>query len=342
MSDPATRTVQPPAGSLFEGYGLGAAYDEMFDRSLQPRPHYQALHRRLLHLAPDEFRRRKAMTDLSMLQDGVGFTVYRQEEGIERVWPMDPVPRIIPAAEWQRIEQGLAQRLTTLNLFLKDVYHDQFILRDRVLDPRLVYEGAFFRREFMGTAVPRDIYIHICGTDLVRDTDGQYLVLEDNGRTPSGVSYMLQNRQVLKRVFPLAFEQYDVRSNDDYPAALLDVLKYIAPGGRLDPTVVLLSPGLYNSAYFEHSFLAQRMGLEFVEGRDLVGDQNRVFMRTTRGLTRVDVIYRRIDDDFLDPLTFRADSTLGVAGLVNAYRAGNVGLANSIGTGIADDKGVYP
>jgi uncharacterized circularly permuted ATP-grasp superfamily protein len=342
MSDPATRTLAHPAGSLFNGYGLAAAYDEMFDRSLQPRPHYQALHRRLLHVGADEFRRRKAMTDLSMLQDGVGFTVYRQEEGIERVWPMDPVPRIIPAAEWQRIEQGLVQRLTTLNLFLKDVYHDQFILRDRILDPRLVYEGAFFRREFMGTAVPRDIYIHICGTDLIRDADGQYLVLEDNGRTPSGVSYMLQNRQVLKRVFPLAFEQYDVRSNDDYPAALLDVLKYIAPGGRLDPTVVLLSPGIYNSAYFEHSFLAQRMGIELVEGRDLVVDQNRVFMRTTRGLTRVDVIYRRIDDDFLDPLTFRANSTLGVPGLVNAYRAGNVGLANSIGTGIADDKGVYP
>ncbi len=190
--------------------------------------------------------------------------------------------------------------------------------------------------------MPRDIYIHICGTDLVRDADGRYLVLEDNGRTPSGVSYMLQNRQVLKRVFPQVFEQYDVRATDDYPAALLDVLRYIAPGGRPDPTVVLLSPGIYNSAYFEHTFLAQRMGIELVEGRDLVVDQNRVYMRTTRGLERVDVIYRRIDDDFLDPLTFRPDSTLGVPGLVNAYRAGQVALANSIGTGIADDKGVYP
>ena len=190
--------------------------------------------------------------------------------------------------------------------------------------------------------MPRDIYIHVCGTDLIRDADGRYLVLEDNGRTPSGVSYMLQNRQVLKRVFPQVFEQYDVRATDDYPAALLDVLKYIAPGGRPDPTVVLLSPGIYNSAYFEHTFLAQRMGIELVEGRDLVVDQNRVYMRTTRGLARVDVIYRRIDDDFLDPLTFRPDSTLGVPGLVNAYRAGNVALANSIGTGIADDKGIYP
>jgi uncharacterized circularly permuted ATP-grasp superfamily protein len=330
------------ADGLFHGYALGTAYDEMFDDGLAPRPHYEALHQILRRMAPEEFRRRKAMTDLAMLQDGVGFTVYRQEEGIERVWPMDPVPRIIPADEWATIERGLVQRLTALNLFLKDVYHEQMILRDRVIDPRLVCEGGFFRREFMGAPVPRDIYIHICGTDLVRDADGRYLVLEDNGRTPSGVSYMLQNRQVLKRVFPLLFEPYDVRGTDDYPAALLDVLKYIAPGGRDDPTVVLLSPGIYNSAYFEHTFLAQRMGVELVEGRDLVVDRNQVLMRTTRGLARVDVIYRRIDDDFLDPLTFRPDSTLGVPGLVNAYRAGRVALANSIGTGIADDKGVYP
>ncbi len=327
---------------LFQNYTLSDAYDEMFDRSLCIRPHYEELYRELQRLSPEEFRRRKAMTDLSMLQDGVGFTLYRREEGIERVWPMDPVPRIIPAGEWQLIERGLVQRLTALNLFLKDIYHEQHILRDRVVDPRLIYEGAFFRREFMGASVPRDIYIHVCGTDLVRDADGRYLVLEDNGRTPSGVSYMLQNRQVLQRVFPQIFEPYDVRVIEDYPAALLDVLKYIAPGGRPDPTVVLLSPGIYNSAYFEHTFLAQRMGVELVEGRDLVVDQNRVYMRTTRGLQRVDVIYRRIDDDFLDPLTFRSDSTLGVAGVVNSYRAGQVALANSIGTGIADDKGVYP
>jgi uncharacterized circularly permuted ATP-grasp superfamily protein len=327
---------------LFQGYGFGAAYDEMFEGPMRPRPHYEGLFRRLRAISPKEFRHHKAMTDLSMLQDGVGFTVYRQEEGIERVWPMDPVPRIIPAAEWRHIEQGLVQRLLALNLFLKDVYHDQLILRDGVVEPRLVYEGAFFRREFLGAPVPRDIYIHVCGTDLVRAPDGRYLVLEDNGRTPSGVSYMLQNRQVLKRVFPQVFEPYNVRVTDDYPAALLDVLKYIAPGGRPDPTVVLLSPGIYNSAYFEHTFLAQRMGIELVEGRDLVVDNNRVFMRTTRGLARVDVIYRRIDDDFLDPLTFRPDSSLGVPGLVNAYRAGRVALANSIGTGIADDKGIYP
>src|SRR5262245_15099558 len=343
MSGPATpETVEHTLDGPVRGCGLGSAFDELLEPGLRPRPHYQALYRRLRGLSGDEFRRRKAMTDLSMLQDGVGFTVYRQEEGIERVWPMDPVPRIIQAEEWRQIEQGLVQRLTALNLFLKDVYHDQCILRDRVIEPQLVLGGKFFRREFMGAAVPRDIYVHVCGTDLVRDAHGRYLVLEDNGRTPSGVSYMLVNRQVLKRVFPLLFQQYEVRATDEYPAALLDVLKFIAPSGAHDPKVVLLSPGIYNSAYFEHSFLAQRMGIELVEGRDLVVDQNRVTMRTTRGRTRVDVIYRRIDDDFLDPLTFRPDSILGVPGLVNAYRAGNVALANSIGTGIADDKGIYP
>ena len=331
-----------PPVDPFAGYPLGPAYDEMFGPGLAVRPHYQNLYRRLRSLPPTEIRRRKAMTDLSMLQDGVGFTVYRQEEGIERVWPMDPVPRIIPAAEWDHINRGLVQRLTALNLFLKDIYHEQFILRDRVLDPRLVFEGGFFRREFVGAPVPRDVYVHVCGTDLIRDADGTYLVLEDNARTPSGVSYMLTNRQVLKRVFPQLFDGYDVRSTDDYPAALLDVLRYVSPVRHADTTVVLLSPGIYNSAYFEHSFLAQRMGVELVEGRDLVVDNNRVFMRTTRGLRRVDVIYRRVDDDFLDPVTFRTESALGVPGLVNAYRAGHVALANGIGTGIADDKGVYP
>jgi uncharacterized circularly permuted ATP-grasp superfamily protein len=341
-SSVAKTAASVPEESLVAGYELGLAFDEMFDSGLGPRPHYEPLMRRLQQATPDEFRRRKAMTDLSMQQDGVGFTVYRAEEGIERVWPMDPVPRIIPDDEWRRIEAGLVQRITALNLFLWDVYHEQHILRDRVVPPRLVLQGSSFRREFVGVDVPRKIYIHICGTDLIRAADGEYLVLEDNGRTPSGVSYMLQNRQVLKRVFPALFNEYDVLPNDDYPAALLDVLQYIAPESAATPTTVLLSPGMYNSAYFEHSFLAQRMGIELVEGRDLLVDGNRVFMRTTRGLQRVDVIYRRIDDDFLDPLTFRPDSVLGVPGLVNAYRAGNVALANSIGTGIADDKGIYP
>lgn len=327
---------------LFAQYELNSAFDEMFDQPGIPRPHYQAICERLQGMTPDEFQRRKTMTDVSMLHDGCGFTVYRHEEGIERVWPMDPVPRIIPANEWKYIESGLVQRLTALNLFLKDIYSDQHILRDRVIDARLIYEGQFFRQEFVGAKVPRDVYIHICGTDLIRDVDGTYLVLEDNARTPSGVSYMLQNRQVLKRVFPAIFHEYDVRATDEYPTALLDVLRYIAPHNINDPSVVLLTPGIFNSAYFEHTFLAQRMGIELVEGRDLVVDQNRVYKRTTHGLERVDVIYRRIDDDFLDPVTFRPDSSLGVPGLVNAYRAGNVSLANSLGTGIADDKGIYP
>jgi uncharacterized circularly permuted ATP-grasp superfamily protein len=338
----------PPSAQegLFSGYELGAAYDEMFGDLLadvpNPRSHYEPLYHRLRQTSPEDFRRRKAMTDLSMRQDGVGFTVYRADEGIERVWPMDPVPRIIPASEWRQIEAGLTQRINALNLFLWDVYHEQHILRDGVVPAGLVLQGTFFRREFVGVNVPRRIYIHICGTDLIRAADGEYLVLEDNARTPSGVSYMLQNRQVIKRVFPSLFNDYDVLPNDDYPAALLDVLQYIAPESVSQPTAVLLSPGMYNSAYFEHSFLAQRMGIELVEGRDLLVDGNRVFMRTTRGRQRVDVIYRRIDDDFLDPLTFRPDSALGVPGLVNAYRAGSVALANSIGTGIADDKGIYP
>ncbi len=334
----------PPAADseLLADYPLTAAFDEMLDRDLRPRPHYEPLYRRLLSMSAEEFRRRKAMTDLSMRQDGVGFTVYRNDEGIERIWPMDPVPRIIPASEWAVIEAGMVQRLTALNHFLHDIYHEQHILRDRVIDPGLIYGGVYFRREFMGAHVPKGIYIHVCGTDLIRDDQGRYLALEDNGRTPSGVSYMLQNRQVLKRVAPQMFQQYDVRPTEDYPASLLDVLRYIAPPSAADPTVVILTPGIFNSAYFEHSFLAQRMGIELVEGRDLVIDQNRVFMRTTRGLKRVDVIYRRIDDDFLDPLMFRSDSMLGVPGLVNAYRAGHVSLANSIGTGIADDKGIYP
>ncbi|HVJ83315.1 MAG TPA: circularly permuted type 2 ATP-grasp protein, partial [Planctomycetia bacterium] len=253
------------SSDLLSDYALDAAYDEMFAGPEKPREHYETLHQRLATLTGADFRRRKAMTELSMRQEGVGFTVYRQEEGIERIWPMDPVPRIVPAAEWRTIEAGLVQRLTALNLFLKDVYGDQFILRDRRIDPSLVLGGAYYRREFAGAKAPRDIYIHVCGSDLIRDVDGQYYVLEDNARTPSGVSYMLQNRYVLKRVFPQLFDEYEVRATDDYPAALLEVLRYIAPATH-DPTVVLLSPGIYNSAYFEHSYLAQRMGIELVEG----------------------------------------------------------------------------
>ena len=340
MSD----TLQLSDGSppLWGDYEIADAFDEMFVAADEVRPHYASLRASLQHASEEDLRRRKAMTELSMRQDGVGFTVYRAEEGIERIWPMDPMPRIIPADEWQRIEAGLTQRINAINLFLWDIYHEQHILRDKVVPPYLVLQGDSFRREFVGVDVPRRIYVHIAGSDLIRDAGGEYFVLEDNARTPSGVSYMLQNRQVLKRVFPTLFNKYDVLPNDHYPSHLLEVLRHIAPESAIDPTVVLLSPGMYNSAYFEHSFLAQRMGIELVEGRDLLVDNNRVFMRTTRGLQQVDTIYRRIDDDFLDPLVFRPDSVLGVPGLVNAYRAGNVALANSIGTGIADDKGIYP
>ncbi|HEY4671388.1 MAG TPA: circularly permuted type 2 ATP-grasp protein, partial [Gemmatimonadaceae bacterium] len=253
----------------------------------------------------------------------------------------DLLPRIIPADEWDKVERGLVQRITALNLFLHDIYHQQNILRDGVIPKQIVWEAADFRPEFMHFDVPRNVYIHICGTDLVRDRDGNYLVLEDNARCPSGVSYVIENRQTMKRVFPNLLAQYRVRPVEDYSQELLNVLRYIAPHAKQEPNIVLLTPGVYNSAYFEHSFLARSMGIEIVEGRDLVAQGGKVFMRTTKGPKQVDVIYRRINDDFLDPQVFRKDSGLGVPGLVEAYRDGNVSLANSIGTGIADDKAVY-
>ena len=235
----------------------------------------------------------------------------------------------------------MVQRITALNLFLHDIYHEQNILRDGVIPKQIVWEAAHFRPEFMHFDVPRNVYIHICGTDLIRDKEGKYLVLEDNARCPSGVSYVIENRQTMKRTFPSLLGQYRVRPVEDYSQELLNVLRYIAPHAKREPTVVLLTPGVYNSAYFEHSFLARSMGIEIVEGRDLVAQGGKVFMRTTKGHKQVDVIYRRINDDFLDPQVFRKDSGLGVPGIVEAYRDGNVSLANSIGTGIADDKAVY-
>jgi len=239
------------------------------------------------------------------------------------------------------VERGLGQRITALNLFLHDIYHEQKIVHDGIVPAEIIHSAAHFRPEFMGFNVPKDIYIHICGSDLIRDHDGNYLVLEDNARSPSGVSYLLENRQAMKRVFPNLFSRYLVRPVDTYCLELLDVLRYIAPHANPEPTVVLLTPGIYNSAYFEHSFLARTMGIEIVVGADLVVQDGFVYMKTTRGLKRVDVIYRRIDDDFLDPQVFRADSVLGVSGIVDAYRRGNVSLANTIGTGVADDKVTY-
>lgn len=328
--------------SLFESYQTDGFYDEMFLPDGQPRPHYRKLYQRICSMAPDDFRRRCQLADLTLVNQGITFAVYGNEEGVEKPFPFDLIPRIIPADEWDHIERGLKQRLTALNLFLNDVYHDQKILNDRVIPRELVIGAANFRREFLGADPPNGIYVHICGSDLIRDGDGTLRVLEDNLRTPSGVSYVLENRIILTRVLPQLFRDHGVRPVDHYTTQLLRNLRDLAPEQCGDePTVALLTPGIYNSAYFEHAFLAQQLGIQLVEGRDLFVDNNNVFMKTTSGPQRVDVIYRRVDDDFLDPLTFRPDSRLGVPGLVNAYRAGNVSLANSIGTGVADDKVIY-
>lgn len=324
--------------SRYESHG----FDEMFARAGEPRPHYSAIFDRLGRIGADELERRHKVADLSMRQQGITFTVYGRDQGVEQIIPFDPIPRIVAHDEWQRIELGLKQRVRALNLFIHDIYHDRLILKDRVVPAELVVGASGYRREVVGLNVPKDIYVHVSGIDLIRDAEGNYLVLEDNCRTPSGVSYVLKNRQVMKQVFPFLFQQYNVQPIDSYAADLLAVLRNIAPTGCDDPTVAVLTPGLYNSAYYEHSFLARKMGVELVEGRDLVLDRGQIFMKTTKGLQRVDVLYRRVDDDFLDPLCFRRDSALGVAGLMGSFRAGNVGLANGVGTGVADDKGIYP
>jgi uncharacterized circularly permuted ATP-grasp superfamily protein len=327
---------------MFDQYELNGIYDEMFAGPAQVRPHYASAASKLSALGFDAFNKRVRMADLTFRNQGITFTVYKDAAGVEKIFPFDLIPRIVPADEWSHIERGLVQRLTALNLFLQDVYHEQRIIKEKVIPAEMIYGAKFFRREMFGVRVPRNVYIHICGTDLIRASDGTYMVLEDNGRTPSGVSYVLENRAVMKRVFPFLFSAYRVRAIEDYPYNLLQTLRYVAPQHASEPTVVVLTPGTYNSAYFEHSFLARQMGVELVEGRDLIVDNNFVYMRTTGGLRRVDVIYRRLDDDFIDPLTFRPDSVLGVPGLMNAYRCGNVALANACGTGVADDKAVYP
>ena len=322
-------------------YFLDQAYDEMFDADGNVRPHYRLLLDTFSGLPEEELARRKHSADISFRTQGITFTVYGNQEGTERIFPYDMLPRIITGAEWDRIERGLIQRITALNLFLGDVYNDGKILRDGFVPREIVYSCPHFRREMRGLQVPRNVYIAVTGTDLLRLNDGTFVVLEDNLRVPSGVSYMLTSRRVMKRAFPQTFRSYGVRPIEHYPQVLLSALRSLAPEGRPEPTIVLLTPGVYNSAYFEHTYLARQMGIELVEGRDLVIHDNIVYMRTTAGLKRVDVIYRRVDDDFIDPLAFRGDSILGVAGLFNAYRAGNVTLANAFGTGLADDKALY-
>jgi len=328
---------------LTDNYKTEDFFDEMFLEDGGIRPHYQKVAERFKLLDRSEYRRKQTAVDLAFMRGGVTFTVYNDDQGTERIFPFDLVPRVIPDSEWQRIEKGLIQRITALNLFLHDIYHEQKILKDRIIPPHYILGAKHFRREFMGFNVPKDIYIHICGTDLIRDRHGNYLVLEDNLRCPSGASYMLENRAALKRAFPDLYRSARVHPVDSYAAELRKLLQFVSPPtlGSSQPNVVLLTPGVFNSAYFEHSFLARQMGIPIVEGRDLVVRDAKVYMRTTSGLVPVDVIYRRIDDDFLDPTVFRSDSMLGVPGLVNAYRSGNVSLANSIGTGVADDKVVY-
>ena len=322
-------------------YAVAHHYDELYLPDGKPRPHYEALAKTLGRLGREEILARVQDVNTALLQRGVTFTVYADSEGTERVFPFDIIPRILTAEEWARIERGIQQRVRAINAFIYDVYHSERILREKRVPRELVYSSKNYNREMINVDVAHDVYIHVSGTDLIRDDNGTFMVLEDNCRTPSGISYVLENRDVLKRSFPDLFDEYAVCPVDDYPGRLLDVLRYVAPRGSVQPNIVLLTPGIYNSAYFEHTLLARRMGIELVEGRDLIVVDNVVFLKTTRGLSRVDVIYRRIDDDYLDPLYFKNDSTLGVTGLMNAYRAGNVTIANAIGTGVGDDKSVY-
>jgi uncharacterized circularly permuted ATP-grasp superfamily protein len=331
-------------GNYFAHYDTGGFFDEMFRAPGEVRPHYRQILERFGAMDGAEVERKRHLASQTFLNQGITFTVYSDNQGTERIFPFDPIPRLIPAAEWEHVERGLVQRIRALNLFLHDLYHEQRIVKEGIVPEDVVKSGKHFRPEFMGFDVPRDVYIHICGSDLIRDQDGTYYVLEDNGRCPSGVSYVLENRQVMKRVYPELFSRHRVQPVDHYPQELLNLLRYVAPKNCPtpdDPTVVLLTPGIYNSAYYEHSFLARSMGIEIVVGVDLVVQSDIVYMKTTKGLKRVDVIYRRIDDDFLDPTVFRADSVLGVPGLVQAHHRGHVSLANAIGTGIADDKVMY-
>ncbi len=327
--------------TALKNYLLDHAYDEMFAGRDQLHPHYEPLLELFASLPSDELQRRKQAADLSFLNQGITFTVYGREEGTERIFPYDLLPRIITAAEWATVERGLTQRITALNLFLRDIYNEGRILEDGIVPREIVYSCKHFRRQMVGLQVPRNVYVAVCGSDLIRMENGEFVVLEDNLRVPSGVSYMLTNRRVMKRIFPHLFRSYNVRQIEQYTQILLATLRSLAPEGRPEPNIVLLSPGVFNSAYFEHAYLARQMGIELVEGRDLVTHDNVIYMRTTSGLRRVDVIYRRVDDDFIDPMAFRGDSILGVAGLFNAYRAGNVTLANAFGTGVADDKAIY-
>ena len=327
----------------FSSYETNGFFDEMFglgDGS-EPLDHYHRLVSRIAKLDGERMEAKQRQAASSFLEHGITFTVYGDDKGSERIFPFDLIPRVIPLAEWQLVEQGLSQRIIALNLFLNDVYHGAKIIKDGIIPREVVESSPHFRREMIGFDVPRDIYIHICGSDLIRDENGKYLVLEDNARCPSGVSYLLENRQIMKKAFPLTYRDMSVRPVEAYPELLLRTLEFLSPRQSGKPVCVLLTPGVYNSAYFEHTYLARQMGLEIVEGRDLITTDGFVYMRTTHGLVQVDVIYRRMDDEFLDPTFFNKDSLLGVSGLMDSYLRGNVSLANGIGTGVSDDKVTY-
>lgn len=316
-------------------------YDEMFQSSESYRNHYLNFINNFSKESLDNLNKKEELAKKLFMSQGITFTVYDSGEGIEKIFPFDIIPRIMTSAEWSFIEKGIKQRLKALNLFLKDVYSNQFILKDKIVPINVIYSCPHFLREMHNVNVLHDIYIHIAGIDLIRDHDGTFYVLEDNLRTPSGVSYMLENREITKRLFPDLIPQCGVRSVTEYPAILYKNLMALSPRAVSNPTIVLLSPGMYNSAYYEHTTLARLMGVELVEGRDLVVKNQKVFMKTTTGLQQVDVIYRRVDDDYLDPLVFNPNSVLGVAGLMGAYRKGNVAIVNAVGNGVADDKAVY-
>jgi uncharacterized circularly permuted ATP-grasp superfamily protein len=323
-------------------YPLADAYDELVDQDHVPRPAARALLEYLQALGDEELHARRAAVDAAIVTMGITFTIYSEGENIDRAWPFDPIPRIMPGTEWRRIERGLKQRLTALNLFIDDLYNAQRVVRDKVFPAELLASSRNFRKECTGFTPRFGIWAHICGTDLVRDRDGTVYVLEDNLRVPSGVSYMLENRLLMKSFLPELFEAGSILPVDAYTAQLYDMLAALSPRQNERPVIAILTPGVYNSAYFEHSYLAQQMGADLVEGADLVVDTDDcVYTRTIDGLRRVDVIYRRIDDDFLDPDTFRPDSELGVRGLMRAWRRGKVGIANAPGAGVADDKVVY-
>lgn len=330
-----------PSPNLFHQYSLSPrTWDEMYDAA-NVRAQYQNVFDFLQRIPPGELSKKEELAKKLFMSQGITFTVYSSGEGIEKIFPFDIIPRIITAGEWNFIEKGIKQRLRALNLFLKDVYHHQFILKDGIVPVELVYSCPHYLREMQGVNIPHDIYVHIAGIDLIRDHDGTFYVLEDNLRTPSGVSYMIENREITKRIFPDLIPQNFVRPVTQYPNILYKNLLALSPRQIASPTVVLLTPGIYNSAYFEHATLARLMGIELVEGRDLVVENHTVYMKTTAGLQQVDVIYRRVDDEFLDPLVFEPSSVLGVSGILSAYRKGNVAIVNSIGNGVADDKAIY-